>query len=246
MSHTTRILVTLCTYNERENLAQLIPEIHQHVPEADILVVDDNSPDGTGDFVDELAADDGRIHAIHRAGKLGLGTATVAAFQWGIQREYDWLVNLDADFSHPPAVIPSLLRETDHADVVIASRYVAGGGIEGWGWHRKVMSRGINVFARTILGLRTRDNSGSFRCYRVATLAKVDWSGSRAKGFAILEEILFRLKQAGARFAEVPYVFEERRFGESKISWKEATGAINVLLRLRFAGPLTESAHKKA
>lgn len=234
MSASNSVLVTLCTYNERENLEQLIPEIHAHVPEACILIVDDNSPDGTGRYADELAAADPRIRVIHRAGKLGLGTATVAAFQYGIAHEFDLLVNMDADFSHPPRYLPSLIEQAGKADVVIGSRYVPGGSVVGWGIKRHLMSQGINAYARLLLGLKTRDNSGSFRCYRVKKLGEVDWSVARAKGYAFQEEILFRLKRAGAVFAEVPIRFEERRFGHTKINWREAVSAGWVILRLPF------------
>jgi dolichol-phosphate mannosyltransferase len=229
-----RLLITLCTYNERENIEQLIPEIHAFVPEAEILVVDDNSPDGTGEYADQLARDDSRIHVLHRPGKQGLGTATVAAFQYGIEQGFELLLNLDADFSHPPRFIPDLIAGCRDHDVSIGSRYVEGGSVEGWGPKRHLMSWGINCYARCMLGLKTRDNSGSFRCYRVDVLRQVDWTKARAKGYAFQEEILFRLRRAGARFTEVPFRFEERRFGETKINWQEAVSAAWVLLRLRF------------
>ncbi|MEW4488070.1 polyprenol monophosphomannose synthase [Thalassoglobus sp. JC818] len=228
------LLVTLCTYNERENLEQLIPEIFEHVPEASILVVDDNSPDGTGEYVDELARDNPRIYAIHRSGKLGLGTATVAAFNYGIEHKFDLLLNLDADFSHPPRFMSSMIEKAEEYDVVIGSRYVPGGEIVGWGPKRHMMSRGINFYAKAMLGLKTLDNSGSFRCYRVPKLAEVDWSQSKAKGYAFQEEILYRLRRVGATFAEVPITFEERRFGVTKINMKEAVSAAWVLMSLRF------------
>lgn len=228
------LLVTLCTYNERENIEQLIPEIHSFLPEASILVVDDNSPDGTGEYVDSLAEKDSRIHVLHRSGKLGLGTATVCAFQYGIEKGFDLLLNMDADFSHPPRFMPEMVAQSQEFDVVIGSRYVPGGKIVGWGPKRHFMSQGINFYAKAMLGLKTRDNSGSFRCYRVAKLAEVDWSKSYAKGYAFQEEILFRLRRAGASFKEVPITFEERRFGVTKINWQEAVSAGWVLMTLRF------------
>ncbi|REJ72639.1 MAG: polyprenol monophosphomannose synthase [Planctomycetota bacterium] len=229
-----RLLVTLCTYNERGNIGRLIPEIHRHAPQADVLVIDDNSPDGTGELADELAAGDQRIHVLHRPGKQGLGTATVAGFRYGIEHDYDLLLNMDADFSHPPETIPALLETASRADVAVGSRYVAGGGVEGWGPHRHVMSWGINTYARLILGLKTKDNSGSFRCYRVDKLAEVDLDRIRARGYAIQEEILYRCRKVGCTFEEVPFVFKDRTVGESKISWKDAVGALWVLLTLRF------------
>ncbi len=234
MSAPQRLLVTLCTYNERDNIARLVPEVLRHAPHADVLVVDDNSPDGTGRLVDDLAAQDPRIRALHRPGKQGLGTATVAAFRYGIEHGYDLLLNMDADFSHPPEVIPALLAAAARADVAVGSRYVPGGGVVGWGPRRRFMSAGINWYARLVLGLRTRDNSGSFRCYRVARLQQVDLDRIRAKGYAIQEEILFRCRQVGCTFEEVPFVFKDRTVGESKISWQDALGALWVLATLRL------------
>ena len=231
-----RLLVTLCTYNERGNIERLIPEIHRHVPQADVLVIDDNSPDGTGQVVDQLAAADPRIHALHRAAKQGLGTATVAGFRFGVEQGYHLLLNMDADFSHPPEVIPHLVAAAERVDVAVGSRYVAGGGVVGWGPRRHFMSRAINTYARLVLGLKTRDNSGSFRCYRVNRLQEIGLERIRARGYAIQEEILFRCRRAGCTFEEVPFVFQDRTVGESKISWKDAVGALWVLLTLRLRG----------
>jgi dolichol-phosphate mannosyltransferase len=231
-----RLLVTLCTYNERGNIERLIPEIHRHAPHADVLVIDDNSPDGTGDVVDKMAADDSRIRILHRPGKQGLGTATVAGFRHGIEEDYGLLLNMDADFSHPPEVIPAMLSAMERVDVAVGSRYVAGGGVQGWGPHRHLMSRAINFYARVVLGLKTKDNSGSFRCYRVSRLREIGVERIRARGYAIQEEILFRCRKADCTFEEVPFVFVDRVVGESKISWKDAVGALWVLLRIRLAG----------
>ncbi|MEZ6045671.1 MAG: polyprenol monophosphomannose synthase [Planctomycetaceae bacterium] len=227
-----RILITLCTYNERENLQQLIPEIQGALPDAHILVVDDNSPDGTGDLVRSQQANHPELFLLEREGKLGLGSATVAAFQWGIEHDYEYLINLDADFSHPPRYLPDLVKEMEHTDVAIASRYVEGGEIEGWGLKRHLMSRGINCYARMLLRLKTRDNSGSYRCYRVSRLAELDFSKIVSRGYAFQEEILYRCRRIGCRFVEVPFLFEERRYGSSKINGREAISALGNLLRL--------------
>ncbi len=146
-SDSPRLLVTLCTYNERENLEILIPEIHKQIPYASILVIDDNSPDGTGEYAKDLKKTDQRIHSIHRSGKLGLGTATVAGFQYAVENQYDLVLNMDADFSHPPRFMPDLVEATNRADVAIGSRYVSGGKIEGWGPKRYFMSGAINWYA---------------------------------------------------------------------------------------------------
>ncbi|HLJ10972.1 MAG TPA: polyprenol monophosphomannose synthase [Planctomycetaceae bacterium] len=230
------MLVTLCTYNERENIAALIPEIWTFAPTADILVIDDNSPDGTGQVADDWAARDSRMHVLHRPGKLGLGTATLAGFRFALQHDYDLLINLDADFSHHPRFIPALLVASDKADVTIGSRYVVGGGVVGWGLRRHFMSRAINWYARALLRLKTRDNSGAYRCYRVAKLRELDFGGFVSRGYAIQEEILYRCRRIGCRFAETPIVFEDRRHGASKINLGESIAAGWIILRLAIAG----------
>jgi dolichol-phosphate mannosyltransferase len=159
-----RLLVTLCTYNERENLGEIVPAILQIVPHATVLVIDDNSPDGTGRLADELAGADERVRVLHRPGKQGLGTAILAGFRYAIEHQFDWLTNLDADFSHHPRHLSALLECMNRCDVAIGSRYVKGGGVVGWGFRRHFMSQGINWYARLLLGLRTRDNSGRYRC----------------------------------------------------------------------------------
>lgn len=238
----SRLLVTLCTYNERDNIARLVPEILRHVPGADVLIIDDASPDGTGALADEMAANDPRVRVLHRTGKLGLGTATVAAFRYGMQHDYDLLVNMDADFSHPPPQIPVLVSLMDVADVSIGSRYVPGGEIIGWKPVRHVMSRGVNLLSRTCLGLTPRDTSGSFRCYRVELLRKIDFDHIVAKGYAFEEEILFRCRKVGARFVETPIRFEDRRAGSSKINSREVATALRDLGLLAIENLRTPSA----
>jgi dolichol-phosphate mannosyltransferase len=227
-----RILVLLCTYNERENISLLVPEIGRVLPQADILIVDDNSPDGTGRVADELAAADGRIRVQHRAGKEGLGSATLAGFRDAIARGYDFVLNMDADFSHDPRHLPALLECMQRADVAIGSRYVPGGGIDGWGFSRHFMSQGINWYARLLLGLSTRDNSGAFRCYRATKLAQIELDRVRARGYAFQEEILYRCRRVGCRFEETPIVFRDRRYGVSKINWRESAVALWIIFRL--------------
>lgn len=235
MNPQPRLLVTICTYDERENLEQLIPEIHKHAPDADVLVIDDNSPDGTGELADRMAQDDSRIHVLHRSGKLGLGTATIAGFRYAIEQEYDHLLNMDADFSHQPQYLPALRGCLERADVGIGSRYVPGGGVTGWGPWRHFMSRGINIYARCLLGLTTRDNSGAFRSYRVSKLRELDLDRVRARGYAFQEEILYHCRRIDCRFEEVPIVFEDRRYGSSKINWRESVTALWVIFRLGVA-----------
>ncbi len=226
------LLVSLCTYNERENLEPLIASIHEYAPEAEVVVVDDGSPDGTGELADQLAAADERIRVVHRPHKMGLGTALLTAIEYAIAHNYEFLLNLDADFSHPPKYIPDLLAAMDRAEVAIGSRYVAGGDTQDWGADRKAMSWAINTYARTLLRLPLRDTSGSFRCYRVAELEKLDLSLMKARGYAVLQELLYRCRRIGCRFAEVPISFENRRFGESKINYREVAAAVWVILQL--------------
>ncbi len=232
-----KYLISLVTYNERENLPLITEEIFHVAPDADILVVDDNSPDGTGQWVRQRMGDEPRLKLISRSGKLGLGTATLAAMHYAIENGYDYLLNLDADLSHPPRFIPAIRAKAEEGfDVVIGSRYVPGGGIEGWPLVRRLMSRAINIYAKCLLRLDTNDNSGSFRCYRTETLQKIVAVHFVSKGYSFLEEVLFRLRKAGASFAEVPIVFVERRYGSSKINKKETFHALVNLLRLGVFG----------
>jgi dolichol-phosphate mannosyltransferase len=227
-----KTLITLCTYNEVDNLRGLIPELLSLVPTANILVIDDNSPDGTGALVAEMAKRDDRVRLLSRSGKQGLGTATLAGFRYAIEHNYELLVNMDADFSHGPKYVPLLIAEAADYDVVIASRYMPGGGVAGWTFRRKLMSQTINFWARFWLGLKTADNSGSFRCFRVARLAEVDWDLTMARGYAFQEEILYRCRQVGCRMTEVPFIFEDRRFGVTKINLKECVVAVWVIFLL--------------
>lgn len=234
---TDRILVAIPTYDEIENLPLLVDEIFSRVPEVEILVVDDNSPDGTGDWAEKRAAQDSRLSCLHRAGRLGLGTATLEAFEYAQQKGYTWLVSMDADFSHHPRYLPDLLAAREGAnspayDVVIGSRYVPGGRTVGWPWHRRFTSWLVNRGARLLLSLSARDCSGAYRCYRVATLEKVDLTQLRSRGFSFQEEILWRLHRAGACLGEVPIVFADRTRGQSKINLREMLGSAWMLFRL--------------
>jgi dolichol-phosphate mannosyltransferase len=235
-SDTSRLLISLATYNEAGNLQPLVESIRQFVPQSSILVIDDNSPDGTGQIAEEIRTSLPDIHVIHRAGKLGLGTAMLAAFGFAIEQKFDYLLNLDADFSHPPRFIPSLIAGMVDHDVMIGSRYVPGGGVEGgFTLKRRLMSGGINLYARLLLGLQSKDNSGAFRCYRVSKLAKIDLSRVRSRGYSFQEEILYWCQTVGCRIGETPILFENRRAGSSKINMREAVSALWILLRLGMA-----------
>ncbi len=241
MSHsnpnTNRTLVTVATYNEMENLPRLVEEVLRHLPQADLLVIDDNSPDGTGEWCDQQSAREPRISCLHRPGKLGLGTAIIAGMKYAIQQGYRYMLNMDADFSHQPKYLPALLAGMDPpdgppVDVMIGSRYIPGGGVEGWPLKRQLMSRGVNLYARWLLGLSPKDCSGAFRGYRTAVLAKLDFDGIRSRGYSFQEEILWQLKRLGARFGETPIVFLERQRGLSKIDSSEAAAALKIIFAL--------------
>lgn len=223
---TGRVLVTCATYNESENIKPLIQAILEQLPDANILVIDDNSPDGTGKLVNEIGASDPRVKALHRPGKLGLGSAMLDAIKYAIEHNYDFMLNLDADFSHSPKYLPALMAGMSDHDVMIGSRYIPGGGVEGWDAKRKFMSWSINVYSRLLLGLTARDTSGAFRCYRLSKLRQIDFARVYSLGYSFQEEFLYHCMKAGCRIGETPIVFENRKFGKSKINNKEALRAL--------------------
>ena len=229
-----RILVVICTFNEIENLPALIERIGKGLPQAEMLVVDDNSPDGTGQWCMEKRTTLAGLHVIIRSGKLGLGSAAIAGLRFGMENRFDLIATLDADFSHDPAQLGSLVAALDDPqfDVAIGSRYVPEGKIVGWPWHRRLMSRWLNRTARLALALPVKDCSGAFRCYRASALAKLDFDQIRSSGYAYLEEILWWLKQTGAKMVEIPITFRDRELGETKISSREAVGALLTICRI--------------
>jgi dolichol-phosphate mannosyltransferase len=228
-SNGSRVLISLATYNERDNLGGLLTALHEVAPHADVLVIDDNSPDGTGELADQLGRSDPRIHVLHRPGKLGLGTATLAGMQFAIERRYDFLVNLDADFSHPPRFVPALLAGMADHDVMIGSRYVSGGGTENWPWSRRLISRAVNLFVRFFLRIPVRDASGAFRCYRVSKLREAHLERIRSRGYSFQQEVLFRCYQAGCHIGETPIIFENRKAGSSKVNLRESVRSLSML-----------------
>ena len=229
---TYRILVALATYNEIDNLPGLVDAIHSELPDADLLVVDDNSPDGTGRWCDDHAATYSWMTCLHRPGKQGLGSATMVAIHWALAHEYDVVVTMDADWSHDPQYLPALVEATERADVAIGSRYCAGGSIEGWPVYRRVVSRMMNGLSRLMLRLPVRDSSGAFRAYRAAALRAAALEDVQSAGYSYLEEILWQLRRACATFEEVPITFRERRAGKSKVSVGEAVAKLRVLWTL--------------
>lgn len=232
MDHPARILVNVATYNEGENIVSLIQQIHRYLPDAHVLVVDDNSPDGTGKLVDKLAEADARVHALHRLSKQGLGTAILEAMNYAMRNQYDFMVNIDGDFSHSPHYLPDVIAGMKRADVMIGSRYVKGGGCTNWPFSRRMMSKGVNTIVRLMFRMQARDASGGFRCYRVAMLRRTLLTNFWSRGYSFQQEMLYRCYLAGARIGETPIIFDNRKFGKSKVSPKESLRSISKILYL--------------
>ena len=230
----SQALVIVPTYNERENLARLVERLRALPGDVNVLVVDDDSPDGTGAIADSLAEDDAGVHVLHRSGKLGLGTAYKAGFAYGLDRGYRYLCTMDADFSHSPESLPDLLVKASNGyDLVVGSRYVPGGNIVGSTRPRKLISYGANWLAHTILGVTIRDCTAGFRCYRRTVLETIDLDRIFSSGYSFLIEMAYYVQRAGFRCAEVPITFVNRTEGASKISKFEIYRAFYTLLRLR-------------
>ena len=233
----TRAVVVMPTYNERENLPGLVPAILAASPELDLLIVDDNSPDGTGKLADELALQNPeRVRVLHRAKKQGLGPAYHEGFGVALSQGYGRILSMDADFSHDPSVLPKLLEAVRDHDVAIGSRYVPGGGTVNWSLARRVLSRGGSFYGRLVLGVDIRDLTGAFRCYRREVLEKIDTGSLLSTGNTFLIEMLFRVARAGYRVKEIPITFVDRRAGLSKMSAGVIGEALWRVWQVRFAG----------
>jgi len=213
-----RVLVVIPTLNELDNLPTILDRLHAAVPAAHVLVVDDASPDGTGRLADERAAADSRVHVLHRAGKAGLGAAYVAGFRWALERDYDAVVEMDADGSHAPEQLPDLLAGLDRADVVLGSRWVAGGSVVDWPKRRELLSRGGNAYTRLLLRVPVRDATGGYRVYSRRVLQALDLDSVASQGYCFQVDLLWRALQAGFTVTEVPIRFVERVAGASKMS----------------------------
>jgi dolichol-phosphate mannosyltransferase len=213
-----RVLVVIPTYDERLNIERIVGRVRTAVPAADVLVVDDASPDGTGEIADRLATDDAQVHVLHRVGKQGLGSAYLAGFGWGLQRGYHVLVEMDADGSHQPEQLPDLLAELAEADLVLGSRWVPGGSVVNWPRWREVLSRGGNTYVRLALGLGLRDATGGYRAFRRETLDKLDLDAVASQGYCFQVDLARRAVSHGLRVVEVPIEFVEREYGVSKMS----------------------------
>jgi dolichol-phosphate mannosyltransferase len=230
-----RALVVIPTYNEAPNLPSIVPQILSQDPRLEILVIDDNSPDGTGHIADGLARDNPRVHVVHRAGKLGLGTAYIAGFRWALERDYAYVFEMDADFSHDPEHLKDFLKAVPGADVVLGSRYLEGRvAVVNWPMGRLMLSYCANIYARWITGLRIWDLTGGFKCFRRAVLEAIDLSAVRSNGYAFQIEMSFRAWRKGFKLVEIPIVFVDRTEGQSKMSRAIVREAIWMVPRLRL------------
>ena len=230
-----RALVIVPTYNERFNIARLIPAILAQDPSLEILVVDDGSPDGTGAIVDAIAATNPRVHVIHRASKLGLGTAYIAGFRWALERKYDLVFEMDADFSHNPERLPEFLEAIKDADLVLGSRYQDGHvNVVNWPMSRLFLSYAANVYARAVTGLPIFDTTGGFKCFRRNVLESIDLNSVKSNGYAFQIEMSYRVWKRGFRLVEIPIIFVDRTEGVSKMSKKIVREAVWMVWRLRW------------
>jgi dolichol-phosphate mannosyltransferase len=237
------VLVVIPTYEERDNLRPVLARLDEAAPDAHVLIVDDASPDGTGELADELAAADPRITVLHRPGKEGLGAAYLAGFSWALQRDYQVVVQMDADGSHPPEALPSMLDALGDADLVLGSRYVSGGEVRNWPAHREWLSRGGNLYSRVALGISVRDVTAGYRAFRRQVLAELDLDRVSSQGYCFQIDMAWRAVQGGFRVVEVPITFTERQRGKSKMSGAIVTEAFLQVARwgtrrvLRRSGP---------
>jgi dolichol-phosphate mannosyltransferase len=228
-----KALVIIPTYNERENLRELLGKIFALGLPLEVLIVDDNSPDGTGALADEMAQADPRVHVLHRPGKMGLGSAYVAGFKYVLERDYDAAFEMDADFSHNPESLPVFLQELETHDLVLGSRYLHGVTVVNWPLTRLILSYAANVYSRVITGMNIKDATGGYKCFRRQVLEAIDWSRVKSDGYGFQIEINFKAYRKGFRIKEIPILFVDRRAGESKMSRKIVWEAAYMVWRLR-------------
>ena len=241
-----RTIVVLPTYNERENVAGLLTAVRSTVPDADVLVVDDNSPDGTASLVEEVAAELGQVKLVRRPGKHGLGSAYRDGFTIALDEGYDTIVSMDVDFSHDPATLPDLLRLLDAgADAVIGSRYVPGGDTVDWPVHRRLLSRWGNRYTSLVLGLQIRDCTSGYRAYRASALRAIEPASTSAEGYAFLTELVRRLVRSGYRVMETPIVFRDRQYGESKMSGRIVVESMLLVTRWALRDLVSRLRHRR-
>ncbi len=230
-----KTLIIIPTYNEIDNLRPLVEEIFSYAPETDMLIVDDNSPDGTGKLADEIHLENPRVNILHRPGKQGLGTAYIAGFKYAIEHGYDAAFEMDADFSHDPRYLPDFLKAIENADLVIGSRYISGGDTPNWSFLRRLISGGGNIFARFMLGIPVHDCTAGYRCYRREVLESIDLDTIQSQGYAFQVELAYRVMKQGFKIVETPIVFMDRRVGKSKMSRKIVIEGFTYVLEARFS-----------
>jgi dolichol-phosphate mannosyltransferase len=228
-------LIIIPTYNEKENIEKLISEILKQDKDIDVLIVDDNSPDGTGAIVDELKKKNPRINILHRKGKLGLGSAYILGFKYALKHQYGLIFQMDADFSHNPKYLPKLIFAAQKYDLVLGSRLVRGGGVVGWPRIRYFTSRSANLFSRTLLGLKPHDVTTGFRCYNKRVLEKINLDGIVCTGYAFLEELIYLTQKSGFSIGEIPIVFVDRKLGKSKMGLKEIISSAKAVIKLSLS-----------
>lgn len=230
-----KTLIIIPTYNEVGNLRPLLGEIFERVPETDILIVDDNSPDGTGKLAEEMHNENPQIHVLHRPGKLGLGTAYIVGFKYAVAHGYEAAFEMDADFSHDPRYLTDFLQAIEHADLVIGSRYIPGSCTPNWSLARRLISGSGNIFARFMLGIPVYDCTAGFRCYRREVLQSIELDNIQSQGYAFLVELAYHVMKQGFKIVEIPIIFTDRRSGKSKMSHKIVIEALTYVLRTRFS-----------
>jgi glycosyltransferase involved in cell wall biosynthesis len=242
-----RTLVVLPTYNEAANIDEVIRRIRKELPEAEVLVVDDNSPDGTADLADAIGSEVGQVSVLRRPGKAGLGTAYLDGFRVGLSRGFDIVVEMDADLSHEPAALPALVSAATHgADLAVGSRYVAGGSMPDWSWRRAFLSRWSNRYAALVLGLAVNDSTSGYRAYRADALEAIDFDHVRADGYGFQIEMTYRLINRGGRVVEIPVAFLDRREGQSKLSFPIVVEAFVLVTGWGIRDVLTGRRHQRS
>ncbi len=240
-----KALIIIPTYDERDNIGELLDSVLRHLPGADVLIVDDGSPDGTGDIVAAWGEADKRIHLLRRPGKAGLGTAYIAGFNWALARDYDTIIGMDADFSHDPAYLPQFVEQSRHYDLVIGSRYIPGGSTPDWKLSRRVISRIGNTVARTVLGLPVHDCTTGYKCYRREALTSINFDAIELVGYGFLIETTYQCYLHGRSMVEIPIVFTDRREGKSKMTGTIVSEALGYVLRRRWQRVRTQFVRRR-
>jgi len=240
-----KALIIIPTYDERDNIGELLDSVFRHLPSADVLIVDDGSPDGTGDIVAARGEGDKRLHLLRRPAKAGLGTAYIAGFHWALARDYDTIIGMDADFSHDPAYLPQFVEQSRHYDLVIGSRYIPGGSTPDWKVSRRVISRIGNTVARTVLGLPVHDCTTGYKCYRRDALTSINFDAIELVGYGFLIETTYQCYLHGRSMVEIPIVFTDRREGKSKMTGTIVSEALGYVLRRRWQRVRTQLVRRR-